>query len=270
LKARDRIMSSAINYAAGLALLALLAVLAKKRRALDTKGVVAALVVGLTLLATSWIALALMMVFFLSSTALTLFRYKEKERVGAAERKGGRSAAQVLCSGAVPAALVGISLLTPECRAQLLLAAASAIAYANADTWASEIGSLSKSQPFLIVNPSVRVPPGVSGGITMLGEVGAASGSALIALTYFLLTGGNALLAFLLGWAGEVMDAILGAVLQVKYECPRCKVLWDHPVHICGSEAVYLRGSKWMKNEVINLVTELVVVLAALLTSQHL
>jgi len=268
-------MSSAINYAAGLALLALLAVLAKKRRALDTKGVVAALAVGLTLLVTSWIALALMIVFFLSSTALTLFRYKEKEKVGAAERKGGRSAAQVLCSGAVPAALVGVSLLIPERGAQLLLAAASAIAYANADTWASEIGSLSKSQPFLIVNPNVRVPPGVSGGITLLGEVGAASGSALIALTYFLLNGKNAplvyaLLAFLLGWAGEVMDAILGAVLQVKYECPRCKVLWDHPVHICGSEAVYLRGSKWMKNEVINLVTELVVVLAVLLTSQHL
>lgn len=270
MKKGDWIMSSAMNYAAGLALLVSLAVLAKKRRALDTKGVVAALAVGLVLLATSWIALALMIVFFLSSTTLTLFKYKEKERVGAAERRGGRSAAQVLCSGAVPAALVAISLLIPEYRAQLLLAAASAIAYANADTWASEIGSLSKSRPFLIVNPTVRVPPGVSGGVTLLGETGAASGSALIALTYSLLTGENALTAFLLGWAGEIMDAILGAILQVKYECPRCKVLWDHPVHICGSETVYLRGSKWVKNEIINLVTELVVVLAALLTSQRL
>jgi uncharacterized membrane protein len=96
--------------------------------------VVAALAVGSILL-----ALALMVVFFLSSSALTLFRYEEKGEVGAAERKGGRSAVQVLCSGAVPAALAAISPLIPEHRAQVLLAAASATAYANADTWASEM-----------------------------------------------------------------------------------------------------------------------------------
>lgn len=263
-------MSSAVNYATGLALLALLAALAKKYKALDTKGVIAALTIGLILLVSNWIALALLMVFFLSSSALTLFKYKEKERLGTAERKGGRSASQVLCSGAVPAVLAAFSPLIPEHEAQVLLAVASVIAYANADTWASEIGALSRSQPFLIVNPRTKVPPGVSGGVTLLGEVGAASGSALVALTYSLLTGENALPVLLLGWTGEVVDAILGAVLQVKYECPRCRVLWDHPVHVCGSETVYLRGYRWIKNEVVNLVTELAIALAAFLTSLRL
>jgi uncharacterized protein (TIGR00297 family) len=262
-------VSSLAGYAAGLAVLALAAALARRRGALDAGGVAAALAIGLVLLAASWVALALMIAFFASSTALTFYRYREKERVGAAEKKGGRSAAQVLCSGGVPAAVAAASLLAPEQGARLLFAAASAIAYANADTWAAELGSLSGTRPRLIVKPRVRVPPGVSGGVTPLGEVGAASGSALIALAYYAMTGGNALAVFLLGWAGEVVDAALGALFQVKYVCPKCGVLWDHPVHVCGSETAYLRGFKWMKNEVVNLVTELAVVSAALLTSLH-
>jgi len=257
------------GYAAGLAVLVSAAVLAKKRRVLDAGGVAAALAIGLTLLATSWVALALMMTFFASSAVLTFYRYREKEKVGAAEEKGGRNAAQVFCSGGVPAALTAISLLAPEYGTQLLLAAASAIAYANADTWAAEVGSLSRGQPRLIVKPRVRVPTGVSGGVTLLGEVGAAGGSALIALAYFLMTGGSALTVFLLGWAGEVTDAVLGAIFQVKYACPKCGVLWDHPVHVCGSKTVYLRGYRWMKNEIVNLVTELAIAAAALLTSPY-
>ncbi len=263
-------MGSLAGYAAGLAALAFAAVLAKKRKALDAGGTAAALIIGLSLLATNWIALALMMAFFASSTILTFYKYKEKERVGAAEGGRGRSATQVLCSGGVPAALIVISAFAPERGAQLLFAAASVIAYANADTWAAEIGSLSKRQPRLIVKPRMKVPPGVSGGVTLLGEAGAAGGSALIAVAYSLMTGGSALAVFLLGWAGEVVDAILGAVLQAKYACPKCGVLWDHPVHVCGSATVYLRGCRWVKNEVVNLVTELAVAAAALFTSQRL
>lgn len=261
------LMSSAPGYAAGIVVLVSTAAFAKKHRALDARGVAVALAMGLILLASSWVVLTLMMTFFVSSSALTLLKYREKERLGVAERRGGRSASQVLCSGAVPTALAALSALLPERGVQLLFAAAAAIAYANADTWASEIGSLSRSQPHLVVNPRVKVPPGVSGGITLLGEAGAAGGAALVAAIYALLSGAAPAAVFALGWAGEVVDAVIGALLQPKYFCPRCRVLWDHPTHVCGAETRYVRGFRWLKNEHTNLVTGLVVASAALLTS---
>ncbi|MDW8004593.1 MAG: DUF92 domain-containing protein [Thermofilaceae archaeon] len=256
-----------IGYVTPIVLVGVAAAIAWKFKALDLGGLATALLLAFILMFTSLPVLYIMMAFFFSSSILTFLGYKSKESKGAAERKGGRRTVQVLCSGGVPAALTLVSVVIPsEYKPAVILAAISSIAYANADTWAAELGTLSKKDPILLINPRIRVPPGVSGGITLLGEFGALTGSALIALLYLVVTNGYrsipigpAGLIFLLGWLGEILDALLGAILQVKYVCTKCQVLWDHETHICGARTEYLRGYRFIKNEIVNLLTELLI-----------
>lgn len=256
-----------LEQAASAVLTAAAVVLAKKHRALDNGGIIAALAIAAVLIIVEAKLLLLMMLFFFTSSAFTFLGYKKKEQKGAAERKGGRSATQVLCSGAVPALLALTAPLTPlNERKGLIIAAAATIAYANADTWASEIGSLSRSQPVLITRPRTRVPAGVSGGITTLGELGAVAGSAVIAFAAELLQlsgSPSTILVFALGWTGELLDAVIGAIAQVKYKCPKCGLFTDKEVHTCGTPTVRVAGSRLIKNEVVNLLTEVIVSSAA-------
>lgn len=262
------------EHIVGTVLTALGVAFARKFRALDTRGVVVALALAATLLVSDARLLLLMMIFFFTSSALTLLGYEAKERKGASERRGGRSATQVLCSGAIPATLAALSLVAPShVKQPLRLAAATSIACANADTWASEIGSLSRSPPMLVTNPRIKVPAGVSGGVTWLGELGAVTGSAVIAALSILLAVADPLRATLilvLGWIGELLDAILGALLQAKYECTKCGVLSDREVHVCGAEARRAGGISFLKNEFVNLISELAVAFLSLaLTSPY-
>ncbi len=52
------------------------------------------------------------------------------------------------------------------------------IASANSDTWASEIGSLSKKNP-IYIRTFKRIERGTSGAISLLGSIAALSGSLL-------------------------------------------------------------------------------------------
>ena len=54
-------------------------------------------------------------------------------------------------------------------------------AAANADTWSSELGILSKSPPFLITTFKA-VPPGTNGAVSILGLLAAIGGGATIGL----------------------------------------------------------------------------------------
>ena len=60
------------------------------------------------------------------------------------------------------------------------------MAAANSDTWASEIGSMSKGKP-ISVKTFKRAERGTSGAVSLLGTFAAVVGSFLIALpSYFL------------------------------------------------------------------------------------
>jgi len=92
---------------------------------------------------------------------------------------------------------------------------AGALAAATADTWATEIGSHSRTLPRLITDGS-RVPAGTDGGITLLGTAGAIAGAWFIAGLSSLLGQRSLVAIAAAGVAGMTIDSLLGATVQGK------------------------------------------------------
>jgi uncharacterized protein (TIGR00297 family) len=218
---------------------------------LTPRGLVAACAVGAGVTwGLGWAGLAVLSAFFLSGSLLTQL----------AERRGpSRSARQVLANGAV-AAVAALLGSWP--------AAAGAVAAAAADTWATEVGSFSPLPPRLITS-GTRVTRGTSGGITALGTVGGVAGAAFIALlAHSVAPRGMAPEALSLtgaGVAGMVVDSLLGATVQGKYECPACDARFERGNTVCHELVRLTRGWRWLDNDWVNFAATLVGAAAAVI-----
>ncbi|WP_040951663.1 DUF92 domain-containing protein, partial [Gorillibacterium massiliense] len=143
--------------------------LAYWKNALTSSGAIAAAVVGTALYALgSPVWFALLIAFFVSSTLLSKWkRHKKKQAEEGYEKTGRRDAGQVAANGLAGALLCAGNAIWPH---PLWLAAyAGVMAAVNADTWATEIGGLSRRAPRSIVTGK-PVPAGASGGVTALGS----------------------------------------------------------------------------------------------------
>ncbi|MFM7709291.1 MAG: DUF92 domain-containing protein [Ferruginibacter sp.] len=129
-------------------------------------------------------------------------------------------------------------------------AAFASIAAATADTFASEIGVLSKKQPCFILSRK-KVPPGISGGVTLLGMSASAGGASLIALTHvcFFKDPLVATMIVGLGILGSIIDSVIGELYQVLY----VNRTGDWVETSGGAEE--LKGVRWMTNNVVNMIT---------------
>jgi len=231
-----------------------LALLALKRGYLTLRGAVSAAAVGLAVAAASLGLFAVLTYFFISSSLLTRLRAEWKREVGLKD-VSGRSLRQVVGVG-TPIAVFSLAYLASG-DPRLLTAAATAVAVAAADTWASEVGVAYGGAPRYILAPWRRVDPGTSGGVTPIGAAASAAGALTTALLAHALGLGDAWKIALLGYLGEVIDSVLGASLQVKYLCgPQ---LSEVPRPGCIK-----RG--FLSNEAVNLVSGLAVGALAVLT----
>jgi uncharacterized membrane protein len=131
---------------------------------------------------------------------------------------------------------------------------AGALAAVNADTWATELGVLSRRLPRMVTS-GAAVEPGTSGAVSSLGVWAALSGAGLISATAAVAAGKPwlALIAAVSGVAGSLFDSLLGATVQSIYTCPTCsKETERHPLHSCGTATVPLRGWRWLDNDGVN------------------
>ena len=150
------------RVAAGLALALVVALAARRARSLSPSGATAAVVVGTSAVAAGWAYGALLIAYFVASSALSRWRAAEKtRRTDAVVEKGGeRDARQVLANGlAFAACALGTLVTSPRAAAAWGTAAAGALAAAAADTWATEIGTLSSRPPRSVLTGRV-VPAG--------------------------------------------------------------------------------------------------------------
>lgn len=254
----------------GLVLSLAIGLVAYRQRMLSGYGVVGAVVTGtLTFGMGGWLWGWLLVVFFVSSSLLSRYRSAEKAAVQARFAKGGRrDLGQVLANGGVGALLALIAGLTGA--AWTFPAYLGTLAAVNADTWATELGVLSRQRPRLITTGQV-VPAGTSGGVTVLGTTAALAGGLLIGLAAVAWVGGALAMggrppADLARWpwwtaagglVGTFVDSVLGATVQRVYYCERCNEETERPVHTCGAATRRRRGWGWLTNDVVNLFSSL-------------
>jgi uncharacterized membrane protein len=127
------------------------------------------------------------------------------------------------------------------------------------------MGILSKSDPFLIIAPHKKVPPGTNGGVTLSGFAWSAFGGFVIGIaTLFLDTiSGIQCRAFELllfssicGLMGSIVDSILGALLQATYYDKENKMVYCSSTDI-PRDATLLCGFNLLTNAQVNLVSVL-------------
>jgi uncharacterized protein (TIGR00297 family) len=250
----------------GLLLSALIGYFGYRRHSLSKSGVFGAMLVGTAIFGFGgWAWGILLIVFFVSSSALSHFKASRKESLAEKFSKGSqRDLAQALANGGAGALIAIANFLWPH---PLWWAAfVGAMATVNADTWATELGVLSKAQPRLVTNGKL-VEVGTSGGITLLGTSAALAGSALIGLfasaftptLSFSLSFSFFLLSSLSGLFGSLFDSFLGATVQAIYFCDNChKETERHPTHTCGHLTRSIRGWRWLDNDWVNFVSSAV------------
>ncbi len=216
---------------------------------LTGSGALAAWLVGTVVLyGTGWQGGGVLAAFFVSSTLVS--RGAPPPR-GLDPKDNRRDHRQVLANGGVAAAAALLGLRHPGLAVWLLT---SALAAAAADTWATAFGARSAVAPRLILDGSV-VPPGTSGGVTLLGSAGGAAGAMLVAGTGAIAAGMPALLpvAALVGFGGMLLDSALGAAAQGRFRCVECAERSEWRVHRCGRPTAHEGGLAWLDNDGVNL-----------------
>ena len=160
----------------------------------------------------------MLLAFFVSSSLLSTKQARRNER-------------QVLANGGIAALAALMGNWTSF---------VGALAAANADTWATEIGRFSPTSPRLITN-GARVPAGTDGGMTLLGTAGGIAGAVFMAGLGVVLPQGVApghphpgwfvTAVAIAGIVGMLVDSLLGATVQGK--------------------------ARWMNNDAVNLAATL-------------
>jgi uncharacterized protein (TIGR00297 family) len=219
-------------------------------RWLAPDGLAAALGVGAAVWwGLGWRGVSVLLAFFLSGSVLTRF---------STGREPQRNARQVLANGGVAALAALLGAFT---------VAAAALAAATADTWATEIGAFSPTPPRMITT-GARVSRGVSGGVTLLGTLGGASGALALAVFAHVIAPPNEEprtgVLFLAGVAGLLADSAAGALGQGIYECPACGARFEGHGTVCHAPVRRVRGLSWLDNDGVNLIATLVGAAAAL------
>ncbi len=204
-----------------------------------------------------------LLTFFISSSVLSRWRAERKRRMESLTARGSRrTAVQVLANGGVATVCIALYLFTGDSR--WWLAFAGAYAAANADTWSSEIGTLSRVPPRhpLTLRP---LKAGDSGGVTLLGLLAGVVGSLLVAIVagwLASLSPAQVAVVAMGGFGGALVDSLLGATVQAKYRCFQCGEVVESAQH-CGSPAEPAGGWRWMNNDAVNLFCTLTAALVA-------
>ncbi|GGG15656.1 hypothetical protein GCM10010916_35730 [Paenibacillus abyssi] len=211
-----------------------------------------------------------LLAFFISSTFWSKWKRRHRAKQSAEARyakSGRRDAAQVWANGGLGLLLCAGNAIWPDLG--WLVAFTGVMAAVNADTWATEIGALSRRAPRVLLS-GARVPAGTSGGVTPLGSAAALGGAAFIGAAAALLAAAApitaaaplsgqaatalAAIAAVAGLAGAFADSLLGASGQAMFRCRICGSETERAEH-CGAQTEHIRGYAWMNNDLVNLMS---------------
>ncbi|KAF2842191.1 hypothetical protein M501DRAFT_1008187 [Patellaria atrata CBS 101060] len=256
-------------------------------KSLTPAGIVAATFTAVAHAMHPWsVFFVLLCVFFLAGTRVTKIKHNIKSTLTLSSHslsgvESPRTHAQVLANSLVASVLILLHTYMlshrPGASAKpcyrwmrgcdlLVVGIVANYAAVTADTFSSELGILSRSNPLLITAPWRRVPRGTNGGITLMGLLAGGAGALLIAICAVVLLpfcedwdmNSKALFAAAVtgvGLAGSLLDSLLGATLQASVVDTRSgKVVEGDggtkvPVHASGS--LNLRKSAKVRSNVV-------------------
>jgi uncharacterized protein (TIGR00297 family) len=257
----------------------LIAALAFWRASLSVSGAIGTVIVGTVVFSTGSLTWAtLLITFFVTSSALSHYKEQAKEPLAEKFQKGPRrDLGQVLANGGIPM-LIAIAFTVYPHRWHFI-GFIGAIATVTADTWATELGVLSKSLPRLITTGRV-VAIGTSGGVSWFGTFIAFCGALLIGLIAFIAEFSDTVILhhvpFILqslwlipigafaGLLGSLFDSLLGATVQGIYYCDFDQKETESKIHRCGHQTRLIRGWRWLDNDWVNFLSSFVGSLIAL------
>lgn len=283
----------------------------KAKKSLNTSGVIAATFVGFSSFFCSYRFGILLILFYYTGSKFTKFKEKEKSKYEEDYVSGGQRNWIQVFANSILATLVAIihlavcgedikilsfssindpvsifGLLTVDkniLRTHLICCYLAHYACATADTWASEIGILSKSKPRLITSLFLReVPHGTNGGMSSLGTLASALGGAFIGFCsalYDIVMSYNSianplkytifvtLLCLVYGVLGSCLDSLLGATVQATFYSHEKKCIAKHPR---SKGAVIISGIDILSNEGVNLVSIIMVMILSLWLSPYM
>ena len=187
------------------------AVSARWLRGVTTYGAIVGWAIAFILwLAGGWQMFVALLSVFVLTFAATRLGHARKQRLGTAERRGGRRASQVVANVGAAALL---AVIAPPYWA---VGAVAVLCEATADTVSSEVGQAFGGTPRLLTSFSAA-PVGTDGAITAVGTLVGSLGAVAIAAIAWALHIAlviPAVIAAAAGIAGMFFDSLLGATLE--------------------------------------------------------
>src|SRR6476646_249092 len=237
-----------------------LTLLAYRINAIDVYGALAAVPIGFIVLlfgGVSWF-LALLS-FFLIASYFTKHKYQQKESAGYSEKnRGARGWASVLANGGLPALFAIIYYISGNNNLYLFCYAGS-LAFALADTVATEVGLLSESTPRSILTGRT-ILRGHSGGATLRGEIAATVGSMIIGTVCGSLFSSNIrqfLIIFVACITSGILstnaDSAVGETLQGRCRCALCSEYLESKMVQGVAVTVRYRGVRRVDDDRVNI-----------------
>ncbi|MEI7694314.1 MAG: DUF92 domain-containing protein [Chlorobium sp.] len=245
---------------------ALLAVFSIKVKFLTNSGATATFLLGTTIFGIGGMEWTVpLLTFYLLSSILSKLGKKRKAKFDLVFEKGSqRDADQVYANGGIAWVLMILYSLNND--PAIYFAYLGTLAAVQADTWATEIGTLWPNPKAWLLTTLKRVPVGTSGGVSFPGTSAAFFGSLLICASAlamnvkWLSSFGWLESLLLIGFSGllaSLVDSFFGATIQAQYFDPVREKVTErtHSVAPDGSmvENRLIKGTPLVDNDVVNI-----------------
>lgn len=206
--------------------------------------------------------------FFVSSTLLSRWRKRHKQQLEQTvfEKGSQRDIWQALANGGLGSFICLLMPFLPDATDILNALYVGAMATVAADTWATELGVLSRNQPRLITT-FASVARGTSGAISTIGTLATTAGALAMGVVFAVslpVTAPILILAGAIGGlVGSLSDSVMGATVQRLFATAHGPS--ERRYGIDGNEHQLIRGWMWLNNDMVNFVSSLIGASVALL-----
>jgi len=247
-----------------IAILLILSIVAVLTDQLNIGGSIAAFFLGvMIILAFGFGGLGVYLFFIIGAAILSKLNKNNEIYIEARtiqEKSGKRDFAQVFANGGIGFILAALYLFFPH--PIIIIMFGASVAEAVSDTFAGEVGMLTKSRVVSILTGR-PLKPGLSGGVSFQGTLASLIGSFLIAILWYsvyyspsIRTISYMAIVTLAGFIGSIVDSILGLTIQAHYYDEKENKIVEKE-YLNGKKLPLIRGIRTINNDKVNFLSNM-------------